>query len=203
MCLSNAGFIWISCGDTWRGLGCLRQAQWGSSSLGQLKGTFVIRMHLFSCSSLWRHSLPCLGSSCDIKMYKVLPKEVLGKTVFSASPDKQQILSTMVGSGCESLMSSEGCALPARGRPQPAKLNQDRVTFVAEGHSGEFPDGFLKSGYYTPLLVCVRALQELPEFGQDRFSSAPDFCGSLVSVQIIWFMPAESSSLEAGPGFKC
>lgn len=76
----------------------------------------------------------------------------------------------MVGWGCESLMSLEGCALPARGRPQPAKLNQHRVTFVVEGHSREFPDGFLKSGYYTPLLGCVRALQELPESGQDRFS---------------------------------
>lgn len=27
MCLSNAGFIWISCGDTCRGLGCLRERQ--------------------------------------------------------------------------------------------------------------------------------------------------------------------------------
>lgn len=109
----------------------------------------------------------------------------------------------MVGSGCESLMSLEGCALPARGRPQPAKLNQDRVTFVVEGHSGEFPDGFLKSVYYTSLLVCVRALLALPESGQYRFSSATNRCGPLVSVQIIWFIPAESSSLGVGPGFKC
>lgn len=150
MCLSKAGFIWISSGDTCRELGCLREGQGGSSSLGQLKGTLVIWMHLFSCSSWWGHYPPCLGSSCDINMYKMLPKEVLGKTFFSASPNnKQQILSTMVGSGCESLMSLGGCVLPARGRPQPAKLHQDRVTFVIEGHSGEFPDGFLKFGYYT------------------------------------------------------
>lgn len=153
--------------------------------MGQLKGTLVIWMHLFSCSSLWGHYPPCLGSSWGIKMYKMLPKEVLGKTFFSASPDKQGILSTMVGSSCESLMSLEGCALPARGKPQPAQLNQDRVTFVVEGHSREFPDGFLKSGYYTPLLVCVRVVQELPESGQDSISSATHCCGPLVSIQII------------------
>lgn len=82
-------------------------------------------------------------------------------------------------------MCLEGCPLPARRRPQLAKLSQNRVTLVVEGHSGEFPDGFLKSVYYTPLVFCVRALQELSEFVQDRFSSARNWCGPLVSVQII------------------
>lgn len=79
----------------------------------------------------------------------------------------------------------EGCPLPAQRRPQLAKLSQDRVTLVVGEHGGEFPDGFLKSLYYAPLLCCVRALQEVSESAQDRFSGARNQCGPLVSVQII------------------
>lgn len=71
--------------------------------------------------------------------------------------------------GGESLIYLEGCPLQ---RPQLAKLSQDRVTLVVEGHSGEFPDGFLKSACYTPLPFHVNALQELFESVQDRPSSA-------------------------------
>jgi len=76
----------------------------------------------------------------------------------------------------------EGCPLPARRRPQLANLSQYGVTLVVWGHSGEFPDGFLKSVYYTPPLFYVRALQELSESVQDRFSSARNWCSPLVSA---------------------
>lgn len=71
--------------------------------------------------------------------------------------------------GGESLIYLEGCPLQ---RPQLAKLSQDRVTLVVEGHSGEFPDGFLRSARYTPLPFHMRTLQELSESVQDRPSSA-------------------------------
>lgn len=71
--------------------------------------------------------------------------------------------------GGESLIYLEGCPLQ---RPQLAKLSQDRVTLVVEGHSGEFPDGFLRSARYAPLPFHGRALQELSESVQDRPSRA-------------------------------
>lgn len=76
------GHVGKDCG----GLLCLQKGQWGSSSFGQFKGTLVIWMSLTNRTSLPRHWGPWLGSSCDIKMFKMLPKEALGKT-FSTSPD--------------------------------------------------------------------------------------------------------------------
>lgn len=49
----------------------------------------------------------------------------------------------------------EGYPLPIQRRPQLAKISQDRVTLVVEGHIGEFPDSLLKSMHYTPLLFCI------------------------------------------------
>lgn len=77
--------------------------------------------------------------------------------------------------GGESLIYLEGCPLQ---RPQLAKLSQDRVTLVVEGHSGEFPDGFLRSARYAPLPFHGRALQEGLEIGMSRHTSAG--CLSLV-----------------------
>ena len=109
-----------------------------------------------------------LAAAVTLKCIRCYQRKHLAK-LFSASPDVNNEFSQQwqVMTGGESLMYLEGCPRPAWRRPQLAKLSQDRVTLVVEGHSGEFPDGFLKSVYYTPLLFCVRALQELSESVQD------------------------------------
>lgn len=199
MCLSNAGFICISCGDiedAWDAWGRHSEAAapWDSSrALSWFGCTYLAVAHYGDITSL------ALAAAVTLKCIRCYQRKYLAKLFFFSFPWQT---TNSLNNGWFWLwvtnVFGRMCS-PCTGQTTTSWMKPRQGNLCGWGAPWGIPRWFPEIW----LLYTTAGLQELPESGQDRFSSASSFCGSLVSVQIIWFMPAESYSLEVGPGFKC